>query len=141
MLNKVILMGRLVKDPELRYTASNVAVCSFTVAVDKNFVKQGEQKQADFVQVVTWRNTAEFVSKYFTKGRMIVVVGSLQTRTWDDQEGKRRYVTEVVADETYFADSKRDSDDSNKLNAGFGKNSFADVDGFTPIDSDDDLPF
>ncbi|MGE4282131.1 MAG: single-stranded DNA-binding protein [Clostridia bacterium] len=141
MLNKVMLMGRLTKDPELRYTASNVAVCSFTIAVDRNFVKQGEQKQADFIQVVAWRNSAEFVSKYFTKGRMIVVVGSLQTRTWDDQEGKRRYVTEVIADETYFADSKRDSDSSSRMNTGFGGNEPADVDGFTPIDSDDDLPF
>lgn len=139
MLNKVILMGRLTKDPELRYTASNIPVCSFTIAVDRNFARQGEQRQTDFIQVVAWRNTAEFVSKYFTKGRMIAVSGSLQTRTWDDQEGRRHYVTEVVVDEAYFADSKRDND--NKVNAVFGDNNSHDIEGFMPIDSDDDLPF
>jgi single-strand DNA-binding protein len=80
MLNKVILMGRLTKDPELRYTPSNVPVCTFTIAVDRNYAKQGEQRQADFIQVVAWRNNAEFVSKYFAKGRMIAIAGSLQTR-------------------------------------------------------------
>ncbi|MDK2798793.1 MAG: single-strand DNA-binding protein [Clostridiales bacterium] len=141
MLNRVILMGRLTRDPELRYTASNIPVCSFTIAVDRNFVRQGEQRQADFIQVVAWRNTAEFVSKYYTKGMQVVVSGRLQTRTWDDQEGKRHYVTEVVVDETYFADSKRDSNNINKFDAGFGDENTQDIEGFMPIDADDDLPF
>jgi single-strand DNA-binding protein len=134
-------MGRLTRDPELRYTASNIPVCSFTIAVDRNFVRQGEQRQADFIQVVAWRNTAEFVSKYYTKGMQVVVSGRLQTRTWDDQEGKRHYVTEVVVDETYFADSKRDSNNINKFDAGFGDENTQDIEGFMPIDADDDLPF
>lgn len=141
MLNRVILMGRLTRGPELRYTASNIPVCSFTIAVDRNFVRQGEQRQADFIQVVAWRNTAEFVSKYYTKGMQVVVSGRLQTRTWDDQEGKRHYVTEVVVDETYFADSKRDSNNINKFDAGFGDENTQDIEGFMPIDADDDLPF
>ena len=109
MLNKAILMGRLTKDPELKYTPSNVAVTTFTLAVDRNFARQGEQRQTDFINIVAWRQTAEFVSKYFTKGQLVAVSGSIQTRTWDDNEGKRHYVTEVVADDVYFAESKRDS--------------------------------
>lgn len=109
MLNKAILMGRLTKDPELRYTPSNVAVTTFTLAVDRNFARQGEQRQTDFINIVAWRQTAEFVSKYFTKGQLVAVSGSIQTRTWDDNEGKRHYVTEVVADDVYFAEGKRDS--------------------------------
>lgn len=112
MLNKVILMGRLTKDPELKYTANNIAVVSFTIAVDRNFARQGEQRQTDFINIVAWRTTAEFVAKYFTKGQLLALSGSIQTRTWDDQEGKRHYVTEVVADEVYFAESKRDSQQS-----------------------------
>jgi len=108
MINKVVLMGRLVKDPELKYTPSNVAVVSFTVAVERKFQKQDE-KQADFINVVAWRSTAEFVSKWFHKGQMIALCGSIQTRTWDDNDGNRRYVTEVVADEVSFAGSKSDS--------------------------------
>ena len=109
MLNKVVLMGRLTRDPELRYTPSNVAVVSFTIAVDRNFVRQGEQRQADFINVVAWRSTAEFLAKYFVKGQLLALSGSLQTRTYDDKDGKRVYVTEVVADEVYFAESKRDT--------------------------------
>lgn len=106
-MNKVVLMGRLTKEPELRYTPSNnTAVCQFTVAVDRRF-KSDNQPQADFIPVVAWRQTAEFVSKYFTKGSRIAVVGSIQTRSWDDNEGKRHYVTEVVADEIEFCESKR----------------------------------
>ena len=95
MLNKAILMGRITRDPELRYTPNNVAVCTFTVAIDRRFVRQGEERQADFINVVAWRQQAEFVAKYFTKGRMINVVGSIQTRSWDDQNGTKRYATEV----------------------------------------------
>lgn len=105
-MNKVVLMGRLTKEPELRYTPNNVAVCQFTVAVDRRFKTDG-QNQADFIPVVAWRQSAEFVSKYFTKGSRIAVVGSIQTRSWDDNDGKRHYVTEVIADEVEFCESKR----------------------------------
>ena len=107
MLNKVILIGRLTKDPELKYTPSNVAVTSFTLAVDRKFARQGEERGTDFINIVAWRSTAEFVAKYFTKGRPMAVCGSIQTRTWDDNEGKRHYVTEVVADEISFVESKK----------------------------------
>ena len=106
-MNKVVEVGRLTKDPELRYTQNNTPVCGFTIAVDR-FVKAGEEKQADFFQVVAWSKTAEFCSKYFSKGRKIIVFGRLQNRTWDDTEGKKHYVTEIVADEVDFADSKKE---------------------------------
>ena len=108
MLNKVFIMGRLVKDPELRRTQSGTAVTSFRIAVDRDFKSQDGSKQADFFDVVAWRNTAEFVSKYFTKGRMAVVEGRLQTRDWTDRDGGKRVATEIVADNIYFGDSKRD---------------------------------
>ena len=108
MLNKVIIMGRLVRDPELRRTQSGIAVTSIRVAVDRDFKSQDGSKQADFFDVVAWRGTAEFVSKYFTKGRMAVVEGRLQTRDWTDREGGKRVATEIVADNVYFGDSKRD---------------------------------
>lgn len=106
-MNKTMLMGRLTKDPDLRYTSgNNTAVASFTLAVNRRFAREG-QPQADFINIVAWDKNAEFVGKYFTKGLQVVVVGRIQTRSWDDNEGKRHYVTEVVAEETYFADSKR----------------------------------
>ena len=108
MLNKIILMGRLVKDPELRRTQSGTAVTSFRIAVDRDFKSQDGSKQADFFDVVAWRGTAELVSKYFTKGRMSIVEGRLQTRDWTDREGGKRVATEIVADNIYFGDSKRD---------------------------------
>ena len=107
-MNRVILMGRITKDLELRYvTTNNTPVCQFTLAVDKKFQKQGEDRQSDFIPIVTWRNQAEFASKYFTKGIRVAVVGSLTTRTWEDN-GVKHYVTEVVADEVHFADGKKD---------------------------------
>ena len=108
MLNKVIIMGRLVKDPELRRPQSGTAVTSFRIAVDRDFKGQDGSKQADFFDVVAWRSTAEFVSKYFAKGRMAVVEGRLQTRDWTDRDGGKRVATEIVADNIYFGDSKRD---------------------------------
>lgn len=108
-MNKVILIGRLTKDPELRYTASNVANCMFTIAVDRRY-KSENGPTADFIPVVAWRQTAEFISKYFSKGSKIAVTGSIQTRNWDDTEGKRHYVTEVVIDDAEFVDSKRSQD-------------------------------
>ena len=108
MLNQIVLMGRLTRDPELRRTGSGVAVASFTLAVDRDFAAQGAEKETDFVDIVAWRNTAEFVSRFFTKGRMAVVTGRLQIRNWTDKEGNKRRSAEVVADNVYFGDSKRD---------------------------------
>ncbi len=109
MLNKIILMGRLTRDPELRRTQSGTAVTSFSIACDRDFKSQSGEKETDFIDVVAWRNTAEFVSKYFAKGRMAVVEGRLQIRDWTDREGGKRRSAEVVADNVYFGDSKRDS--------------------------------
>ena len=107
MLNKAILMGRLTRDPELKYTASgNVPVVSFSIAVDRNYIGNGE-RVTDFIDIVAWRGTAEFVSKWFSKGQMIVVVGSIQTRRWQDKNGNNRTSVEVVADEVQFGESKK----------------------------------
>ena len=109
MLNHIDLMGRLVRDPELRYTQSQLPVVSFRIAVDRDFGgRDGGEKQADFIDIVAWRSTAEFVSKYFTKGSMAVVSGRLQMRDWTDRDGNKRTSAEVVADNVYFGDSKRD---------------------------------
>ena len=103
-------MGRLTRDPELRRTGSGTAVTSFSLACDRDFKSRSGDKETDFIDVVAWKNTAEFVSKYFGKGRMAVVEGRLQTRDWTDREGGKRVATEIVADNVYFGDSKRDSD-------------------------------
>ena len=108
MLNKIILMGRLTRDPELRRTSSGTAVTSFSLAVDRDFKSQGGDKETDFIDIVAWRNTAEFVSKYFTKGRMAVVEGRLQIRDWTDRDGGKRRSAEVIAENVYFGDSKRE---------------------------------
>ena len=109
MLNQIIIMGRLTRDPELRRTGSGVAVASFTLAVDRDFAdKQSGEKETDFIECVAWRQTGEYVSKYFTKGRMAVVVGRLQIRKWTDKDGNKRSTAEVVADNVYFGDSKRE---------------------------------
>lgn len=111
MLNHITLMGRLVADPELRRTGNGIAVASFRLAVDRDFAnKDNGQKETDFIDIVAWRQTGEFVSQYFTKGRMAVVSGRLQMRNWTDKEGNKRVSAEVVADHVYFGDSKRDSD-------------------------------
>ena len=112
MLNSVQLIGRFTRDPELRTTQSGISTCSFTIAVDRNFVRQGEERKADFISCVAWRQTAEFITRYFKKGNLVALEGSIQTRTWDDNEGKRHYVTEVVVDRTHFVESKRDSNNS-----------------------------
>ena len=112
MLNHIVLMGRLTRDPELRRTGSGVAVATFSLAVDRDFGNSATgEKETDFIDIVAWRNTAEFVSKYFTKGRMAVVSGRLQIRNWTDKEGNKRRSAEVVADNVYFGDSKRDHAD------------------------------
>ena len=108
MLNHIVLMGRLTRDPELRRTGSGIAVASFTLAVDRDYAAQGAERETDFVDIVAWRSTAEFVSKYFTKGRMAVVSGRLQIRNWQDKDGNKRRSAEVVANDVYFGDSKRD---------------------------------
>ena len=108
MLNKIILMGRLTRDPELRRTQSGTAVTSFSIAVDRDFKSQSGEKETDFIDIVAWRNTAEFVSKYFTKGRMAVVEGRLQIRDWTDRDGGKRRSAEVIAENVYFGDSKRE---------------------------------
>ena len=108
MLNKIILMGRLTRDPELRRTQSGTAVTSFSLAVDRDFKAQSGEKETDFIDVVAWRNTAEFVSKYFTKGRMAVVEGRLQIRDWTDKDGGKRRTAEVIAENVYFGDSKKE---------------------------------
>ena len=109
MLNHITIMGRLTRDPELRRTGSGIAVASFTLAVDRDFSpKDGGERETDFIDCVAWRQTGEFVSKYFTKGRMAVVSGRLQIRSWTDKEGNKRRTAEVVADNVYFGDSKRD---------------------------------
>ena len=151
MLNKIFIMGRLTRDPELRRTQSGTAVTSFTLAVDRDFKSQSGEKETDFIDVVAWRSTAEFVAKYFTKGRMAIVEGRLQIRPWTDKEGNSRRSAEVVADNIYFGDSKRDSaGDMGGYSApaytapaggysapvGGGSSGFAEID-----EEDGDLPF
>ena len=123
MLNHIVLMGRLTRDPELRYTGSNIPVASFTVAVDRDFGK-GEERATDFINVVAWRQTGEFVSKYFTKGSMIVVSGRLQIRNWTDKDGNKRRSAEVVADNCYFGESKRNSEGNAYGGNTYGGNSY-----------------
>ncbi|MDD5952333.1 MAG: single-stranded DNA-binding protein [Oscillospiraceae bacterium] len=113
MLNVAVLMGRLVADPELRHTPNNVAVTTFTIAVDRSYVKAGTERQADFIDIVAWRSSAEFVCKYFRKGQMIAVQGSIQTRSYTDSQGIKRKAFEIVADNVHFADSKRDNSGNN----------------------------
>ena len=132
MLNRIIVMGRMTRDPELRRTNSGTAVASFAVAVDRDFKSQSGEKETDFIDVVAWRNTAEFVSKYFSKGRMAVVEGRLQLRDWTDKDGNKRRTAEIVADSVYFGDSKRDGDDTVQSEP---------KGGFSEIADDGDLPF
>lgn len=130
-MNKVILLGRLTRDPETRYTqTSNMQVTSFTLAVNRRFVKQGEERQADFINCVAWNKTAEFVSKYFKKGQQVGIIGRIQTRNYDDEQGIKHYVTEIIAEEVYFAGDKKDAT-QNEVQA---------ADDFE-ITNQDDLPF
>lgn len=150
-MNKVILMGRLTRDPEMRQTPNGVDVCSFSIAVNRRFAKEGQQS-ADFINCTAWRQQAEFVCKYFQKGSMIAIVGQLQSRSWENQEGKRQYATEVMVDEVYFTGSRNETH-TQGAPSNFGgaapqtgrDNAFGgDIDnmGFQAIDgSEDDLPF
>lgn len=153
-MNKAILMGRLTRDPELRTTTAQVTVATFTLAVDRKFKNASGEKQADFISIVAWRNTADFVGKYCKKGSKLLVTGSIQTRTYDDKDGKKVYVTEVVAEDIEFAESKRDDSGNGyggqsqtptmqapgtKSAQGFAQDN---TDGFLAIDDDDtSLPF
>ena len=150
MLNRIILMGRLTRDPELRTTQSGTAVASFTLAVDRDFKgREGGDRATDFIDIVAWRSTAEFVSKYFTKGRMAVVEGRLQIRDWTDRDGGKRRSAEVIADNVYFGDSKRDGDSGGSYSNYSRPAAPAPVDYGMPsgdqfaelADDDGDLPF
>ena len=146
MINNVVLMGRLVATPELRNTQTGVAVTSFTLAVERSFARAGEQRQADFIDCVAWRNTAEFISRYFQKGSMIAVTGSIQTRTYDDKNGNKRKATEIVVDQASFCGSKAETGTSgysapSAMMPEAPSFSTASAGDFEEIAGDDDLPF
>lgn len=143
-LNKVFLMGRLTADPELKQTQSGTSVVSFSIAVDRRFNKD-EQKKADFISCVAWRTTAEFVAKYFSKGSMIALVGELQTRTWEDQNGQKRYATEVIASEVSFCGSKNNTEGNSYATEERAPapafSAPAPAPNFEEVSGDEDLPF
>ena len=150
-LNKVVLCGRLTADPELKQTQNGVAVVTFTLAVNRRFQSRTADaaggQQADFISLVAWRQTAEFISKYFKKGSALCVTGSIQTRSWQDQQGQRRYATEVVVDEAMFVDSRNESGsagytpDAYAASAPAFSTPIAEAPNFEELKADDDLPF
>lgn len=146
-LNKVVLCGRLTADPELKQTQNGIAVVSFTIAVNRRFTRGADgqnNSQADFINCVAWRQTAEFISRYFKKGSSLCVTGSIQTRTWSDNTGAKRYATEVVVDEAMFVDSRTDNASASYVPDAYGSPSFSsgvDAPNFEEIKTDDDLPF
>ena len=141
MLNCVTLMGRLVADPELRTTTTGKSVATFTIAVDRSFVRQGEQRQADFIRIVAWESTANFVSRYFSKGSMIAIQGRIQTRNYEDANGAKRSAFEVIANEISFCGSKAESGSYNNDNGSASSYNNSSVDDFSTVVDDDDLPF
>lgn len=149
MINNVVLMGRLVATPELRNTPTGYAVTSFSVAVERSFARQGEQRQTDFINCVAWRNTAEFITRYFQKGQMIALTGSIQTRNYEDKNGNKRTAVEVLVDQASFCGSKAESGGNNGYNQGYSAPaqpatpsfSTGDDGDFEEIAGDDDLPF
>ena len=164
MLNVAVLMGRMVADPELRRTPNDISVTSFTIAVDRSYVKSGAERQTDFVDIVAWRNTAEFVCKYFRKGQLVAVQGAIQTRTYTDSQGNKRKAFEIVADNVHFAEPKRDSAGGGSYAGNYGGNGYeggsryhsrtepipeqpapaytsGNTGDFEEMPSDDDLPF
>lgn len=153
MLNVIALMGRLVADPELRHTPNGIATCTFRIAVDRSFVRAGEERKADFIDIVTWRTTAEFVCKYFHKGSLMAVNGSLQTRNYEDKSGNKRTAFEVVAENVHFAESKGGASGGNYASAASTPSANApassapasyaagSADDFAVIDDNEDLPF
>lgn len=140
MLNVAVLMGRLCADPELKHTPNNITVTKFTIATDRDYSPKGQDKQTDFIDIVAWRNTAEFVCKYFRKGQLVAVQGAIQTRTYTDKDGNKRKAFELVADSVHFAESKKDNKNQNT-----GTNQSPDIttdnEGFEEVPTDDDLPF
>lgn len=157
MLNKAILIGRFTKDPELRSTPQGTSTCSFSIAVDRNYAKAGSERQTDFINCVAWRQTAEFITKYFAKGNLVCVEGSIQTRSWKDNDGNNRYATEVVVDQVYFVESKKSAQASqggaysqapayqpnySQQAPAFNDSPFGNLpDPISPLGTDDDLPF
>lgn len=144
MLNKIFVMGRLTHDPELRRTGSGTPVCSFSIACDRDFKSQSGEKETDFFDVVAWRTTGEFVSKYFTKGRMVVVEGRLQIREWQDKEGNKRRSAEINADNVYFGDSRpAQAEGASGIGEADAFKDFPPLDDFSPIEgsSGKELPF
>lgn len=157
MLNKVILMGRLTADPEIKQTTNGISVSSFSIAVDRSYAAKGAQRQTDFINIVAWRQTAEFISRYFSKGQMIALEGSIQMRNYEDKQGNKRVAFEVVADQVHFCGSKNEStsrpaaanyaeppkfEEPAKSGENFSVGEFDEFDGFEEIGTDDsELPF
>lgn len=143
MLNKVIVMGRLTRDPEVKKVNGDISVCSFSVACDRDIVSKGSnERETDFFDVTAWRSTADFVGKYFAKGRMIVVVGRLQKRNYTDKDGNKRSAVDIVAENVYFGDSKKDTDNSNGSTAPAPSyNAPSNSGDFAELEDDGDLPF
>lgn len=139
-LNKTVLGGRLTADVELKQTTNGIPVAQFSIAVNRKVAKDQEQK-TDFINCVAWRNTAEFVSRYFRKGASICVVGNIQTRSWTDQSNQKRYVTEVIVDEVMFVDSKSDNGVQEQAQAQVLENPYTAQPNFETVENDDDLPF
>lgn len=142
-LNKVILGGRLTADPELKQTASGISACTFTLAVNRRYSKDGQQ-EADFINCQAWRQTAEFITRYFRKGSSICIIGSIQTRSWQDQNGQKRFATDVVVDEALFVDGKNDAQGTATFTADqtpAPAYNAPQTPNFTPISTDADLPF
>lgn len=138
-LNKVILQGNLVMDPECRVTPNGTSVCSFRVAIGRRFAKEGAEAQADFFTIEAWKNTADFISKHFIKGQQIIIIGSIQNRNWTDQNGQKRYGDVIIADEVYFSGSKGVSSDTTAVSE--SNSSERVTPNFEEIGSEDDLPF
>lgn len=141
MLNKVFLQGRICQTPEMKTTNSGTQVCTVSLAVDRDFKSKDGEKETDFITVVAWKNTAVFLSKYFTKGRMAIVDGRLQTRSWEDKDGKKRVAVEVVADNIYFGDSKNDKSGEEKVSYDTEPARGGVSVEFDEIEDDDSLPF
>lgn len=140
MLNRVILMGRITQDLELKQTPSGIAVLSFSIAVDRNYTPQGEERQTDFIKCVAWRQRAEFINKYFAKGRMIAIEGNLQTRTYEDKNGTKHYVTEVVVDNVSFTGEPKQNGDAPQTFTNTGE-TVEGLDDFEVVISDGEVPF
>lgn len=143
MLNSVVLMGRLTADPELRHTPNDVSVTTFSIAVDRDFARAGAERQTDFFNIVAWRQTAEFVCRYFRKGQLVALKGSIQSRSYNDKEGNKRTAFEIIAENVYFAEPKRSGDQQHTTETRYEEpSSFSNgsVDDFEEV-ADDDLPF